>query len=64
MGCTLGVIQGGINQAQQQTVTPGVTKINMWEGACSRWLWVSRHIHRQTLCHREQAPSHILSNGV
>ncbi|MGY3326589.1 hypothetical protein ACVWXD_005445 [Pseudomonas sp. TE3911] len=33
--------------------------IKMWEGACSRWRWVSLHMQWLTLCYREQAPSHI-----
>ncbi|MRJ36597.1 hypothetical protein FRT59_06370 [Pseudomonas haemolytica] len=31
----------------------------MWEGACSRWQWVSQCICKLIHRHREQAPSHI-----
>ncbi len=31
----------------------------MWEGACSRWPCVSRHMHQLTNRHREQAPSRM-----
>ncbi|SFV12025.1 hypothetical protein SAMN05428951_11788 [Pseudomonas sp. OV546] len=32
----------------------------MWEGACSRWRCISRHLYQLTHCYREQAPSHSL----
>ncbi len=31
----------------------------MWEGACSRWRWISLHMLWLTHCYREQGPSHI-----
>ncbi len=34
------------------------TVVQLWEGACSRWQWISQHLYYLDHRHREQAPSH------